>query len=282
MGLVGLVALAFGAVTLKAPVAAAQTASSCASLGAASSYAIFSAGNVDFTTSSGTSITGQIAAGGDVILDGVSVNLGSGESGPAVVAGGSFIGGQAGGAGGTVNGGVRYGTSISLAQNFTVNGGTTQGAPPFSFTSTVTSLQQLSSSLAGMSQTSGATVQVNQYSGALQLTGTGTVNVFHVTAAQLSQAAGIVIDLTQPGATAVIDVNGGPALSVAPQYMSLSGSATAADIVWNLPNVTSFTVTSGIGWQGTILAPNAAVSATAQAQVNGQLLVARWVEETGL
>jgi choice-of-anchor A domain-containing protein len=255
-----------------ASVVTAQDTSSCESLGDASGFAIFSDGSVDFTTASGSSIVGRIAAAGDVSLDGVNASLGAGESGPEVVAGGSFTGGQPGGSGGTVNGGVSYGQSITLAPNFTVNGGTEHTSPPFSFASDFTSLEQLSSSLSGLSQTSGATVEVNQYSGALELTGTDAVNVFHVTAAQLAQAAGIVINLTQPGATAVIDVDGGPDLSVAAQYMSLSGTATAANVVWNLPMVTSFTVTSGISWSGTILAPNAAVSATAQAQVNGQLI----------
>ena len=57
------------------------------------------------------------------------------------------------------------------------------------------------------------------------MTGTGTgLNVFTVDAAQLAQAAGIVINLTQPGATALINVTTDTILSIAPMYMNLSGA----------------------------------------------------------
>jgi len=55
-------------------------------------------------------------------------------------------------------------------------------------------------------RTPGATVSLNPYSDALELTGTASgLNVFSVNAAELAQVAGIVIDLTQPGATALIN-----------------------------------------------------------------------------
>jgi hypothetical protein len=44
-----------------------------------------------------------------------------------------------------------------------------------------------------------------------------------------------VIDLTKPGATALVNVTTDTDLAVGAQYMNLEGTATAAGIVWNLP-----------------------------------------------
>ena len=252
---------------------AAAGASDCASLGQAANFAVFSDGAFNASESSGTSITGRVAAAGDVTLDGVSVNPAAGDASPTIVAGGNFIGGMTTHAGGTVNGGVQYGGTASVAQNFTVNGGLTHAAPSFSFDTEFTSLRTLSASLGDLPQSPGATVS-SAY-GALTLTGTGTgLNVFTVDAAQLAQAAGIVIDLTQPGATALINVTTDTILSIAPMYMNLSGTAAAAGILWNFPLATALAVTHGVAWQGSILAPNAAVIGNNRPQLNGQLIAA--------
>jgi choice-of-anchor A domain-containing protein len=246
--------------------------SDCASLGQAAGFAVFSDGEFNASATPGTSITGRIAAAGDVTLDGVSVGLASGESGPEVIAGGDFAGGTIIHAGGTVNGGVSYGGTIDLAPNFVVNGPTAHEAPAFSFDSEFESLRELSSTLAGLAQTSGATVELKS-SGALTLTGTEAgLNVFTVSAAQLTQARGIVLDLTEPGATALIDVSTDTNLAVGPEYMTLEGSATAAGIVWNLPLATSFEVTRGVAWHGLILAPNANVTGRGRPQLDGELI----------
>ena len=263
---------AFGVVRLGGAAAVANT-SGCASLGQAANFAVFSHGAFNASESSGTSVTGRIAASGDVTLDGVSVNPATGDATPTIVAGGNFTAGMTTHAGGTVNGGVQYGGTSNVAPNFTINGGLTQTAPPFSFDSEFTSLKELSASLANLTQTPGATVSLAY--GALTLTGTATgLNVFTVDAAQLAQAAGIVIDLTQPGATALINVNTATILSIAPMYMNMSGSATAAGIMWNLPLSTGFNVTFGVAWQGTILAPNADVTGLNHPQLSGQLIAA--------
>ena len=255
--------------------APAAGASDCASLGQAANFAVFSDGAFNSSQPSGTSITGQIAAAGDVTLDGVSVSPAAGDSAPTIVAAGNFTAGRTTGHGGTVNGGASYGGASDVAPNFTVNGGLTQAAPPFSFDTEFTSLKELSASLGDLAQTPGATVSLNQYSNALELTGTATgLNVFMVDATQLAQAAGIVIKLTQPGATALINVNTATILSIAPMYMNLSGSAAPAGVMWNLPLATGLVVSSGVGWQGSILAPNAVVTSTNRPQLNGQLIAA--------
>ncbi len=255
--------------------ASAAGASDCASLGQAANFAVFSDGAFNSSQPAGTSITGRVAAAGDVTLDGVSVNPAAGDSAPTIVAAGNFTAGRTTGHGGTVNGGVSYGGTSDVAPNFTINGGLTHSAPPFSFDTEFTSLKELSASLGDLAQTPGATVSLNQYSNALELTGTATgLNVFTVDATQLVQAAGIVIDLTQPGATALINVNTATILSIAPMYMNLSGSAAPAGVMWNMPLATELVVSRGVGWQGSILAPNAEVSSTNQPQLYGQLIAA--------
>lgn len=248
-------------------------ADACASLGDAAPFAVFSDGDFNASDPAGTSVTGRIAAGGDVILDGVSIGPGPGDASPEIIAGQSFIAGQTIGHGGSVSGGVLYGGSLSVASNFTVSGGTTHGSPPFSFTDAFTSLSELSSSLASEAQTPGATVTLNPYSAALQLTGTGAgLNVFTVTAAQLSEAAGVIVDLTQPGATALVNIVTDTDLTIAPQYLTLEGSATAASLVWNLPLATSLAINRGVAWDGLILAPNATVTGEGRPQLNGELI----------
>ena len=234
---------------------------------------MFSDGAFNATQSSGTSITGRIAAAGDVTLDGVLVGPAAGDSTPTVVAGANFTAGRTTGSGGTLNGGVRYGGSINVAPNFTVNGTREHAAPPFSFDDEFQSLELLSASLADLNQSPGATVALNPYSRALELTGTASgLNVFTVSAAELAQAAGVVINLTQSGATALINVTTDTDLVIAPMYENLSGAASAATVMWNFPLATGLDVHAGVSWQGSILAPNASVTSSGHPQLHGQLI----------
>ena len=206
-------------------------------------------------------------------LDGVFVGPAAGDATPTVIAGGNFTAGRTTGNGGTLNGGVRYGGTIDVAPNFTVNGTRQHAAPPFSFGDEFQSLELLSASLADLNQTPGATVALNQYSRALELTGTGSgLNVFTVSAAQLAQAAGIVINLTQSGATALINVTTDTDLVLSPMYENLSGAASAAGVMWNFPLATGLAFNVGVSWQGSILAPNASVTSSGHPQLHGQLI----------
>jgi choice-of-anchor A domain-containing protein len=137
---------------------------------------------------------------------GVFVSPAAGDPAPTVIAGHDLSLGQSG-AGGSLSGGARYGNAGTVAPNFTVSGGVIQGDPGITFDDAFEALRTLSSSLADLGQTAGATVSLNQYSHALELTGTGNgLDVFTVSAAQLAQAAGVIITLTQPGASALINV----------------------------------------------------------------------------
>jgi choice-of-anchor A domain-containing protein len=249
-----------------------RPAAQCASLGNAASFVAFSDGAFNSSQSSGTSITGRIAAASDVTLDGVTVNPAAGDSAPTVIAGGNFVAGNTG-HGGTLNGGVRYAGTIDVAQNFTVNGARTHAPPPFSFVSEFAALTESSHAWAKIAQTPGATVTLDPNSHALQLTGTDSgLNVFAVSAADLQAAAGIVIDLKKSGATALINVTAATQLSLAPQYMNLSGNASDRTLMWNLPFATGLAVTHGVAWKGVILAPTATITGVNHPQLNGQLI----------
>jgi choice-of-anchor A domain-containing protein len=246
-----------------APAALAAT-TSCASLGSAANYGIFSNGSVDYSAASGTSVSGGIAAAGDVTLG--SITVGANSAGQAVLTGGSFTG-----VGGTVNGNVTYGDSFSTT-NFTVNGSHTHASPSFSFASAFTSLAQISSELDALPQTSGATVAVQQGSNALVLTTTSSgTTVLHVTAAQLAGAAGIIIS-APASASIIIDIDGTGTVSTSMQYMSIGG-VQPSNVVWNLPVATGLEVNSGVFWDGTILAPSALIDAGGgKPQISGQLI----------
>jgi choice-of-anchor A domain-containing protein len=256
----------------------ASGASDCASLGQAAHFVAFSHGDFNASPPGGENITGRIAAPGDVTLGGpgsggVFVSGAAGDVAPTVIAGHNLSAGQSG-AGGTLSGGATYGNGVSVAANFYVTPPPTKASAPFSFDDEFTSLRTLSASLAGEAQSDGATVSLNPYSHALELNGTGAgLNVFTVSAAQLTQAAGVTITLTTPGATALINVTTDTDLTVSLQYMNVSG-ASAASIAWNLPLATKVMISGPESWQGLLLAPNAAVSLDSNGQFNGQVIAA--------
>ena len=211
---VAVAGLAAAAAFLALRPASAASASDCASLGQAANFVAFSDGDFNASPPGGENITGRIAAARDVTLGGgVHVSGAVGDASPTVVAGGNFTAGKSG-TGGSVDGGVRYGGTADVASNFTINGGLVHGDPPFAFSDEFASLRTLSASLADLNQTTGASVTLAY--GALTLKGTDTgLNVFTVTAADLTQAQGVVITLTQAGATALVNVTTDTELTLA-------------------------------------------------------------------
>src|SRR4051812_28154640 len=75
--------------TLAAPEPAPSTAS-CAALGVADDFVVFSDGAFHATQGAGTTITGRIAARGNVKLDGASAGPGVGDKSPTVITGASL------------------------------------------------------------------------------------------------------------------------------------------------------------------------------------------------
>lgn len=254
-------------------VAPRDAASGCASLGQAEQFVAFSHDKFNASPAGGETLTGRIAAAGNVTLGGgVYVRPASGDTSPAVIAGGDFTAGQSG-TGGEVQGSVLYAGSAHVAANFVIHGGSQHGDPPFNFDDEFESLALLSASWADLGQSPGATVALNPYSHALELTGTEDgLNVFTVDGDQLAQAAGVVVTLTQPGATALINVTTDTDLAMSFQYENLSGTADAAHVAWNFPLATTLAITGSVSWQGMLLAPNATVMEAANGQFNGQLI----------
>src|SRR4051794_6906021 len=112
---------------LAAPEPAARAAS-CAALGVADDFVVFSDGAFHATQGSGTTITGRIAARGNVKLDGVFVGPGAGDKSPTVITGASLTAGETRGDGGTLRGGVRYAAPLDATRNFSIGGARHRGA----------------------------------------------------------------------------------------------------------------------------------------------------------
>ncbi len=258
----------------------ASGASECASLGEAAHFVAFSHADFNASPPGGENISGRIAAAADVTLGGpgsagVFVTGATGDVSPTVIAGHDLKAGQSG-SGGTLSGGATYGNAANIASNFYVTPPAQRGPVPFSFDDEFASLRSLSASLYDLSAkgTAAGIVSVNPYTHALEMTGSAAgLNVFTVSASQLTQAPGVTITLTQPGATALINVTTDTDLTVSLQYMSLSG-VDAAHVAWNLPLATSLRISGSVPWQGLVLAPNAAVTMDSNGQFNGQVIAA--------
>ena len=130
---------------------------------------------------------------------------------------------------------------------------------PFSFDDEFASLRTLSASLADLRRTerrrrSSASTRTPRRS---RSTGSASgLNVFTVSASQLTQAAGVTITLTQPGATALINVTTDTDLTVSLQYMNLSGVRCGPRRL-EPPAGHQLKISGPGAWQGLLLAPNA-------------------------
>src|SRR3954447_701998 len=251
------------------------TAASCAALGAADDFVVFSDGAFHATQGGGTTITGRIAARGNVKLDGVSAGPGVGDKSPTVITGASLTAGEPRGDGGTLKGGVRYAATLDVARNFSINGARQRGAPPFSFADEFRALGLLSDRWSELPQTRGA--QVTFSSGALTFRGASSgLNVFHVGAADVGGSAakvdGVVVELPGPDASALINVTTNTDLRIAPQHLNVRPPGAADRLIWNLPRATALNAATGVAWKGLILAPNATVNGANHPQLAGQLI----------
>ena len=232
----------------------------------------FSDGVFRAAAGGGTSITGRVAAAGNVTLDGVSLTA----STPAVVTGGDFIAGRTTGQGGSLSSGVRYAGAYDVAQNFTVNGDRTQADPPFSFADEFQNLALVSDTWAQLAETPGTTVTLQPW-GELQLVGSSTaLNVFTIDAADVAAGPvqGVSVTLPSDSASALINVTTNTAITVNAQYLNVNPAGIADQLIWNLPRATSLDVTQGIAWKGLILAPHATVRGSGHPQLAGQLIAA--------
>src|SRR3954469_327587 len=275
-------ALARPAGPLAAPPPTAGAAA-CFSLGAAEALAGFSHGKVTAPPGGGspaaqvggTTITGRIAAGSTVTLDGAVVRPGPGDEPPTIITGASLSAGRTLGLGGRVDGGVRYAAVLSVASNFTVSPPRHRLPAPFRFNDEFLALGLLSDRWSELPQTPGA--QVTFGNGTLTFRGSSPgLNVFRVGAAEVGGSAtnvsSIAVELPDPDASALITVDTITDLTIAPAGLTVTPAGAADRLIWNLPRATALNVTRGVAWQGLILAPNADVSGADHPQLEGQLI----------
>jgi choice-of-anchor A domain-containing protein len=227
---------------------------------------------VDFTNFTGSSdVEGRAVIGGNLISGGTFYTGASGGTGGVAPAASSF-------AALTVFGSVDVQNDINLNDSGTAyvggsgskkinfNGGKlTTTAPMESIAQLQTTLDGLESSLSAMSANGVIENPNNPNLVSLNNTTNASTVVFDVTAAELKSWG--TLNLNAGSATSIIiNVIGGGSISTG---VNLVGGFNSDQhkIIWNFENATSVTVN---GWQGTILAPYAAV--TANSQINGTVV----------
>ena len=263
----------------------ASAAASCGSgvLGVAQGFNVFVDGQYDATN---TSVEGRAAAAGNVTINsyGVGTKLAVDSSRADLIAGGNLSVG--GGGAQASNGSVTYGGTLTGSIS-TPNGTLTKAPPPFSFASEFSSLQSTSTSLGGM--TANGTASGPSWS--FELVGSDpALNVFSIPASTLQTAQ--VINIHVPfGSSTLVNVTGGSYTTAAfptaavqfwngssyvqlPDNPSADLEALRTNLLWNFPDATSVQIGPNLAWQGTVLAPRAAVSFPGSTQLNGTLIAA--------
>ena len=224
----------------------------------AKTYNIFLSGNLSGLSSD---VEGRTAIGGAATLSNYS--LGATLPGaPTLTA--LVVAGRLTDSNGSIYGNAFVGgTSVLSNVNF-ANGGTlATGSGGLNFANEVARLHSLSDNLAALT----ADGTTNNTFGQLTLTGVKTgLNVFYVAGSALSTANGVSI-IVPAGAFAVINIDG-----AADQFANLGVTSTsgATRDLFNFYTATSLFV-GGITVEGSILAPQASVTATSGA-INGQLI----------
>ncbi|QIR41413.1 choice-of-anchor A family protein [Tolypothrix sp. PCC 7910] len=230
-----------------------------AGLGIASSYNVFSLGNV---TQQYTDIEGKLAAGGNInFVGGLGSKLAN-NSGNVVVAGQNLTLSN-----GQVNhGNAVYGGVAKVANNVGFPNGTLSKGNPIDFNAAATELRSLSKSLASLTPTGKTTVQSW---GAINLAASGSAfNVFNLSGADVSKTNYFEIR-ADANATVVINISG---TNVSMQNFGFNIIGTDKQkVIYNFYEATNLTA-SGIGIQGSILAPLANFNFN-NGQVNGNVVV---------
>lgn len=257
-------------------------------LGTANAYNVFVLGN---DTQTNASSEGRVAVGGDATFgsgfNGYSIGTGlAGSKTTNLVVGGNYtnnfttvngsvvIGGNAtlfnptiqgnlnvnGDVGltwyGSINGALTYGGSLSNP-NTSVTGGASRGTTslPVDFASEQTYLTKLSSDLSralGYTYGNGVAFTYSTFA----LTGTSSnLNVFSIKGSDLASATSLTIN-APAGATVVINVDG--KVDQMKNFGFTLNGVDKQNVLFNFHQATSLTF-SGVGIQGSVLAPFAAI-----------------------
>jgi choice-of-anchor A domain-containing protein len=235
-------------------------------LGVANGYSAFIFGNIGSSNASGfTSVSGSLAAGGNIYLDSYSVgtNKKAGSAANTLVAGNNLNIGN-----GTINGTGVYGVSNAngnvTAPSWYPTGTFSKGnASTLDFAAAQQQLTTLSGDVAKL-QSNGTVI--SQYGG-FKLVGdiNADVNVFTISANDLHN---LTLDVSSLKSTASIIING------TATNITMSGGfdnfgSFADRTLLNFANATT-TSLNNVGINGSILAPNAAFSGSGS--MNGTLV----------
>jgi choice-of-anchor A domain-containing protein len=253
---------------------------SAAVIGPASGYNVFIFGSGSFM-SQNTDTMGNLAAGGDVSLMNYAVAQGiagdaTAATNPARLVVGGKLTATNGGVGSNQNGAIYYGTATPSLTSFTARGGQFANQSLVNFGASTSLYQNLSTQLGGLAATGNTSFDAN--SDTLSFTGSNSgLNVFTVSAATLSASKGIDISATA-GSTVLINVTGTGTASFSNGSVVESG-ATGAAVLYNFISATGVNLTGSKDPNGSILAPDAAVTGGFGA-LSGQLIAASYSGNT--
>jgi choice-of-anchor A domain-containing protein len=197
----------------------------------------------------GTDLEGRVAAGGNITMTNFSVGwkLPEADSAPKIVAGGNLTLSS-----GSVWGNALYGGAYSGNMVDYLQGGSATKGTPVDFAARGSQLRTLSSQLASLTAT--GETQAPPWN-VLTLQGSNVesgLEVFEVSAADLSRATQLIIRGVSTTSVAVVNVRG--------PSVTLQGGREYAgnNVLFNYVDATSITA-NGYGIHGTVLAPDARV-----------------------
>lgn len=223
-------------------------------LGAATGYNVYVLGDVNLDSDT----EGKMAIGGDATLRNYSVGL-KDQGGDALI-----VGGDLGFTNGTVYGNAVVGGKAEL-KNVDFQGGSLQQGNPIDFGKTAQSLLNLSQSYLSSAATQ---AEVTAWK-AINLTATGSQNIFNLAGADLAKASSLNF-MGSDDASFVVNVSGN-SISMQNFGFFLNG-VKKQNILFNFFEANDLTA-SGLGIEGSILAPKANVTFN-NGQMNGTLVAA--------
>ena len=247
-------------------------------LGVAQGFNVFVQHNYDATS---TSVEGRAAAGGNVAIDSYGVGTTLPQPRPRRPDRGREPRRRRRGAQ-APNGSVTYGATLTGSIS-TPNGQLTHAAPPFDFNAEFATLAATSTTIGAMA--ANGTASGPSY--AFELLGTSAAtNVFTLPASTLQTAQ--VIKINVPGSSTIVNVTGSSYTTAAfptaaiqfwdgSNYVQPSDQSPPAIValrdatLWNFPTATSVQIGPNLAWEGTVLAPRAAVSFPGSTQLDAPI-----------
>ncbi|MFT3720725.1 choice-of-anchor A family protein [Pseudorhodoferax sp.] len=226
------------------------------SLGGAADYNLVSFS--DFA-SRHNSVGGGVAVAGNLTASGLDLN--GNRSAAGIV-----VGGNLSYTNGTLNGDTYVGGNRST-QGIGFNGQWTSGDVPLDFNSLSRQMQDLSTALAGLSATGSGAIQW----GGLYLTGSNSaVEVFNLSAAQLSSPGWSNLSQLQSGSTIIINVSG----TSVNLHDGMLRDLSPYNVLLNFYEAETLDLRN-IGLDASILAPEAVVTGSS-GSIGGNVVVGGW------